>query len=197
MDKAEFIYLGTCDNCRKGGMKVQSAGVGTNSPFIYADLLCPSCGANEKGMVNGADLVLREIENTEELKEVDTMETLKPIEKGHNSGNKYHRTIVNIHGKALADIDVYSVLGAFKVENPAIQHAVKKLLCAGIRGKGSALNDITECYPALDRAIRIEKGIEPAPEETNAEFVEKTLKSTTIVADKPPLNYEKGDVGLC
>jgi len=78
------------------------------------------------------------------------------VEKGLKSGNKYLRTIRNTEGKTLNNVDVYSVLEAFNVTNPPVQHAIKKLLCAGIRGKGSAVNDVTECIPAVERAIEIE-----------------------------------------
>ncbi len=43
-----------------------------------------------------------------------------------------------------------------------MQHAIKKLLCSGIRGKGSAVQDLTESIDAIKRAIedaeRTEKG---------------------------------------
>lgn len=52
------------------------------------------------------------------------------------SGSKYHRNIVDLDGKNIGIVDVYSVLHAFDVSNPAIQHAVKKVLCAGLRNKG-------------------------------------------------------------
>lgn len=53
-------------------------------------------------------------------------------------------------------IDVYDVLEAFDVRCPARQHAVKKLLCAGIRGKGNATQDLTEAGESVQRAIQME-----------------------------------------
>lgn len=53
--------------------------------------------------------------------------------------------------------DVYCVLDAFNVTCPARQHAIKKLLCAGIRGKGNATQDLTEAADAVRRAIELEK----------------------------------------
>jgi len=74
-----------------------------------------------------------------------------------HSGNKYHREIVGIEGSGKATVDVYSVLSAFNVTCPARQHAIKKLLCAGIRGKGDVTQDLTEARDALGRAIYMEK----------------------------------------
>lgn len=50
-------------------------------------------------------------------------------------------------------VDVYDVLVAFDVADPAIAHAVKKLLCAGIRGKGDRKQDLTEAIQAIERAL--------------------------------------------
>lgn len=56
-----------------------------------------------------------------------------------------------VDGKA----DVYTVLDAFEVICPARQHAIKKLLCAGLRGKGSEMQDLSEARDAIDRAIQM------------------------------------------
>jgi hypothetical protein len=70
------------------------------------------------------------------------------------SGSKYLRKMRHlIDGRA----DVYAVLVAFEVTCPARQHAIKKLLCSGIRGKGDAVQDLSEAKDAIDRAIQIEK----------------------------------------
>jgi hypothetical protein len=77
----------------------------------------------------------------------------KPAEP---SGSKYRRGVMG----ALPDgtVDVYSVLLTFAVTCPARQHAVKKLLCAGLRGKGDELQDLREARDAIDRAIQIAEG---------------------------------------
>lgn len=59
-------------------------------------------------------------------------------------------------------MDVYSVLDAFDVTDPGIQHAVKKLLCAGIRGKASRAQDIKEAIDALSRALEDAQSSESA-----------------------------------
>lgn len=54
-------------------------------------------------------------------------------------------------------IDVYDVLQAFAVTNPATQHAIKKLLCAGLRGHKDKMQDLTEALKSIERAIELEK----------------------------------------
>lgn len=75
-----------------------------------------------------------------------------------STGNKYHRKIYPILDPANQPIlvDVYSILEAFKVTCPARQHAIKKLLCAGLRGKGNSLQDLIETRDAVERAIELE-----------------------------------------
>lgn len=52
-------------------------------------------------------------------------------------------------------IDVYRVLNLFEVTDPCIQHAVKKLLCAGKRGGKSKEQDIREAVDSLNRALQM------------------------------------------
>ena len=61
--------------------------------------------------------------------------------------NKYQKTT-----RSGAKIDVYDVLDAYKVENPAIAHAIKKMLCAGQRGYKDYQQDIEEAIQSLKRA---------------------------------------------
>lgn len=53
-------------------------------------------------------------------------------------------------------IDVYAVLDAFNVTCPARQHEVKKLLCAGLRGKATEMQDLYESEVAHKRAINLQ-----------------------------------------
>ena len=75
----------------------------------------------------------------------------------HYKVNKYLRTITTSNGEG--DVDVYDVLYAFDVANPAMQHAIKKMLCAGRRGHKDYLQDIDEAIQALERA----KSFVPVP----------------------------------
>jgi hypothetical protein len=87
----------------------------------------------------------------------------KPI--GQHEGRKYLRVIrpagqikVNTaSGLVGLEVDVYAVLEAFKVTCPARQHAVKKLLCSGGRGKGSELADLVGALAAVSRAVELQK----------------------------------------
>lgn len=77
----------------------------------------------------------------------------------NNSGSKYLRTVpCSILGR----VDVYAVIDAFGVACPARQHAVKKLLCSGLRGKGDTLQDLREARDAVDRAIQMQEAREVA-----------------------------------
>lgn len=75
-----------------------------------------------------------------------------------HEGNKYVRTIHScvVPGDTV-EVDVYAVLLAFNVTDPAAAHAAKKVLCAGIRGKGSAVDDYRGAIAALNRAIEIKQ----------------------------------------
>lgn len=53
-------------------------------------------------------------------------------------------------------IDVYDVLQAFGVVNPALQHLIKKALCAGLRGHKKREQDLVEILESAKRAIELE-----------------------------------------
>ena len=63
------------------------------------------------------------------------------VEKKHNH---YFKDVSNLN-----EIDVYRVLDLFAVEHPCLQHAVKKLLCAGQRGSKGRDKDIQEAIDTL------------------------------------------------
>lgn len=54
-------------------------------------------------------------------------------------------------------IDVYDVLVAFNVTNPALQHLVKKALCAGLRGHKDKEQDLLEIMESASRAVELER----------------------------------------
>ncbi len=53
-------------------------------------------------------------------------------------------------------IDVYRVLVLFGVTNPCLQHAIKKLLCAGNRGVKDELKDVQEAIASLLRYLEMQ-----------------------------------------
>ncbi len=76
----------------------------------------------------------------------------------HHAGSKYLRPIHSAtldEGEVLAD--VYEVIEGFGVTCPALQHALKKLLCSGLRGKGSKLDDLREAAMSVSRAIQLQE----------------------------------------
>ena len=48
-------------------------------------------------------------------------------------------------------VDVYRVLKLFNVNDPALQHAAKKILCAGERGAKGVEKDVQEAIDSLVR----------------------------------------------
>lgn len=75
-----------------------------------------------------------------------------------HEGKKYLRIIRSAVDPNLAvEVDVYAVIEAFGVTCPARAHAIKKLLCAGGRGKGTTLDDLTGVIAATNRAIELER----------------------------------------
>lgn len=54
-------------------------------------------------------------------------------------------------------IDVYDVLKAFNVTCPALQHLIKKALCAGLRGHKDREQDLEEVLQSAQRAIQLHR----------------------------------------
>lgn len=81
--------------------------------------------------------------------------------------NKYLRTIRSRVNGAKAEVDVYDVIVAFGVTCPALQHAVKKVLCAGVRGNKTTTDDLNEAIISLQEALKFveaeEPNVTPAP----------------------------------
>ena len=58
--------------------------------------------------------------------------------------------------QTLKHIDVYRVLVLFGVTNPCVQHAIKKLLCAGQRGVKDERRDVEEAVSSLVRYLEMQ-----------------------------------------
>lgn len=77
------------------------------------------------------------------------------VEYDLKSGGKhshYKKAVINYDF-----IDVYRVLDLFEVTHPAVQHAAKKVLCAGQRGAKDWAKDIQEAIDSLQRALDMAK----------------------------------------
>jgi hypothetical protein len=70
------------------------------------------------------------------------------------TNNKYERELTDRYSNT-CHVDVYDVLLAFEVTCPAIQHAIKKLLCTGIRGHKDSAQDLLEAKESITRAIEL------------------------------------------
>lgn len=72
--------------------------------------------------------------------------------------NKYHRTLIpslpHREGPGVT-VDVYDVLQAFNVTDPALQHLAKKALCAGIRGHKNRAQDLQDIIDSAQRALQL------------------------------------------
>ena len=65
--------------------------------------------------------------------------------------SKYNREIIGIDG-TVTTVDVYRVIDAFGVSDPATQHAIKKMLCMGLRGHKDYLTDLNDSIDSLQKA---------------------------------------------
>lgn len=79
-----------------------------------------------------------------------------PYENPAKPGDKYNREIIGLDGTKTT-VDVYRVITAFGITDPATQHAVKKLFCAGLRGAKGKLQDLEEAQYSLTQAIELFK----------------------------------------
>lgn len=64
--------------------------------------------------------------------------------------SKYTRTIKG------AQVDVYDILKAWDVQNPALQHLIKKALQPGARGHKTLENDLRDILVSAERAMELE-----------------------------------------
>lgn len=79
---------------------------------------------------------------------------LKPLKpKAESVRSKYHREI-----KPGVWVDVYDVINAWKITNPAQQHLAKKALQAGDRGHKGYTEDMRDIIASAERAIEINEG---------------------------------------
>jgi hypothetical protein len=74
-------------------------------------------------------------------------------QKASQTNDKYNRMIKDRTGKELGIVDVYCVGDAFDVSSIPLNHAIKKILCAGTRGKGDEVQDLTEAIQAIQRRL--------------------------------------------
>ena len=66
--------------------------------------------------------------------------------------NPYQRTIVGLDGSKCV-VDVYRVLDAFKTDSPALDHAIKKILCPGTRHQKDREQDLKEAIKSIEAEL--------------------------------------------
>lgn len=66
--------------------------------------------------------------------------------------NPYRRTIIGLDGSKCV-CDVYRVLDAFKTDSPALDHAVKKILCPGTRHQKDREQDLKEAIKSIEAEL--------------------------------------------
>ena len=69
----------------------------------------------------------------------------------NNNSNPY---IVDI--SKYNKLDIYRILKLYEVSDPCLQHAIKKLLCAGKRGSKNFLQDCNEAMQSLQRFLEMQ-----------------------------------------
>ena len=89
-------------------------------------------------------------------------------------------------------IDVYRVLHAFGVDDPCLQHAIKKLLVAGGRGAKDRDKDIAEAAASLERYRGMRK--EEAEHEARR-FAAVSAQPTRVDSGSPPTPRTKVERG--
>ena len=72
------------------------------------------------------------------------------MENVYSEKSRYTRQIKGV------DVDVYDILVAFNVINPATAHAIKKLMMPGERGQKDVITDLEEAKASIERAIELE-----------------------------------------
>ncbi len=81
----------------------------------------------------------------------DVISVLDGAAKEDKPKNKYHRDLKGV------TVDVYDVLKAFEVTDPALQHLIKKALCAGLRGHKNKDQDLQDILDSAKRAVELNK----------------------------------------
>lgn len=70
--------------------------------------------------------------------------------------SKYDREIIGRDSEGnlrVIKVDVYRVLSAFEVTDPALQHLIKKALCAGLRGHKDTEQDLHDIIDSGHKAL--------------------------------------------
>lgn len=89
-------------------------------------------------------------------------------------------------------LDVYRVINIFGVSDPCIQHALKKLLCSGVRGHKDQSKDIQDVIDTLERWKQMR---EEDDKITSSEVISPKVSLESTDIDSPVENWYPDDSG--
>lgn len=135
----------------------------------YADGRYKHVGIDKNDLVSLWDAVGRFGDNTKELTIDEVIAQPEPLiseeeeqawndmTKPDDKNDKYDKLVKSKVGPNYVTIDVYEVLKAWQVTNPALQHLIKKALQAGDRGHKTLAQDMDDIVASAIRAREISK----------------------------------------
>ena len=74
----------------------------------------------------------------------------------YNNNNSYIDNPYIVDISKYNKLDIYRILSLYDVTDPCLQHAIKKLLCAGKRGVKNQTQDINEAILSLKRFLEMQ-----------------------------------------
>ena len=74
----------------------------------------------------------------------------------YNNNNPYIDNPYIVDISKYNKLDIYRILKLYEVSDPCLQHAIKKLLCAGKRGVKNQTQDINEAILSLKRLLEMQ-----------------------------------------
>ena len=74
----------------------------------------------------------------------------------YNNNNPYIDNPYIVDISKYNKLDIYRILSLYQIDNPCLQHAIKKLLCAGKRGVKNQTQDINEAISSLKRLLEMQ-----------------------------------------
>ncbi len=74
----------------------------------------------------------------------------------YNNNNSYIDNPYIVDISKYNKLDIYRILKLYEVSDPCLQHAIKKLLCAGKRGVKNQTQDINEAILSLKRFLEMQ-----------------------------------------
>jgi hypothetical protein len=91
-------------------------------------------------------------------------------------------------------IDIYRLLDLFQTKRRPIDHAIKKLICAGGRGQKSELKDYQEAIDSINRCIEMIKEDEVASIAKAVENAKREFSRIDIIATNGPTGEHYAEI---